>query len=72
MTQVKRYEFSCVASTTENFLRAQMFLLKPLINHIKWLEIRIGVPAERLCAAQIHGLEEVQKGRYIKEIWLPV
>lgn len=39
MTQVKRYEFSCVASTTENFLRAQIFLLKPLINHIKWLEI---------------------------------
>ena len=36
LTQVKKYKFSCVASTTENFLAAQMLLLKHPINPLSF------------------------------------
>lgn len=59
LAPVKRYKFSCMANTTENFLGAQMFVLKHPINPMKFLEVWLGVSAGRPGAVQIHGLEKV-------------
>lgn len=36
---VNRHKFSCVASTTENFLGARMFVLKHPVDPAKFLEV---------------------------------